>query len=121
MSDGASLLWADFIIYQTTMMVYVSILFLLRFAYYSAQSAWFNIILLGYIINAIVVIALYTIALFPNIYIKLSRSLVKILSKIHILKNPEKTLDSWTLQVTSFTREIKVLAKDKKVFFFVYV
>ena len=30
-SDGASLLWADFIIYQTTMMVYVSILFLLRF------------------------------------------------------------------------------------------
>ena len=34
-SDGASLLWADFIIYQTTMMVYVSILFLLRFAYYS--------------------------------------------------------------------------------------
>ena len=113
-SDGASLLWADFIIYQTTMMIYVSILFLLRFAYYSAQSAWFNIILLGYIINAVVVVALYTIALFPSIYIKLSRTLVKALSKLHILKNPEKTLDSWTLQVTSFTREIKVLAKDKK-------
>ena len=116
-SDGASLLWADFIIYQTTMMIYVSILFLLRFAYYSAQSAWFNIILLGYIINAVVVVALYTIALFPSIYIKLSRTLVKALSKLHILKNPEKTLDSWTLQVTSFTREIKVLAKDKKSIF----
>lgn len=115
-SDGASLLWADFIIYQTTMMVYVSILFLLRFAYYSAQSAWFNIILLGYIVNAVVVVALYTIALFPNLYIKLSRILVQLLTKLHILKNPEKTLDSWTLQVTSFTREIKVLAKDKKVF-----
>ena len=56
-SDGASLLWADFIIYQTTMMIYVSVLFLLRFAYYSAQSAWFNIILLGYVINAVVVVA----------------------------------------------------------------
>lgn len=113
-SDGASLLWADFIIYQTTMMVYVTILFILRFGYYSAQSAWFNIILLGYIINAVVVVALYTIAIFPNVYIRLSRVLVKILAKIHILKNPEKTLDSWTLQVTSFTKEIKNLSKDKK-------
>lgn len=116
-SDGASLLWADFIIYQTTMMIYVTILFILRFAYYSAQSAWFNIILLGYLINAIVVIALYTIALFPKVYIKLSNVLVRILGKIHILKNPEKTLDSWTLQVTSFTKEIKSLSKDKKSIF----
>ncbi len=61
---GLACCGADFIIYQTTMMIYVSILFLLRFAYYSAQSAWFNIILLGYIINAVVVVALYTIALF---------------------------------------------------------
>ena len=51
-SDAASLLWADFIIYQTTMMIYVTILFLLRFGYYSAQSAWFNVILLGYAVNA---------------------------------------------------------------------
>lgn len=61
----------------------------LRFAYYSAQSAWFNIILLGYIVNAVVVVALYTIALFPNLYIKLSRILVQLLTKLHILKNPE--------------------------------
>ena len=72
---------------------------------------------MGYIVNAVVVVALYTIALFPNLYIKLSRILVQVLTKLRILKNPEKTLDSWTLQVTSFTREIKVLAKDKKSIF----
>lgn len=113
-SDGASLLWADFIIYQTTMMVYVTILFLLKFSYYSAQSGWFNIILIGYIVNAIVILALYTMALFPKLYIRLSGYLVKILAKIKILKNPEKTLESWTLQMTSFTSEIKVLSKDIK-------
>lgn len=112
-SDGASLLWADFIIYQTTMMVYVTILFLLKYAYYSAQSAWFNIILLGYGINAVVIIALYTMALFPKVYIRLSGFLVKVLGKVHILKNPEKTLNTWTLQMTSFTSEIKQLSKDK--------
>lgn len=113
-SDGASLLWADFIIYQTTMMIYVSILFLLRFSYYSAQSGWFMIILFGYLINAVVILALYTMALFPKVYIRLSRTLVKILAKIKIVKNPEKTLDSWTLQMTSFTTEIRNISKDKK-------
>lgn len=79
-----------------------SICFSCVLLYYSAQRHWFNIILLGYIINAVVVVALYTIALFPSIYIKLSRILVKVLTKLHILKNPEKTLDSWTLQVHEF-------------------
>ncbi len=113
-SDGASILWADFIIYQTTMMVYVTILFVLRFGYYSAQSAWFNVILIGYAINAIVIVALYTIALFPNVYVKLSGALARILGRIHVLKNPEKTLDSWTLSMQSFTGEIKSLSRDKK-------
>lgn len=113
-SDGASLLWADFIIYQTTMMIYVTILFLLRFSYYSAQSGWFNIILVGYVVNAIVILALYTMALFPKMYVLMAGKLVKILAKFKILKNPEKTLESWTLQMTSFTSEIKVLSKDKK-------
>lgn len=113
-SDGASILWADFIIYQTTMMIYVTILFLLRFAYYRAQSGWFNIILVGYIINAIVILALYTMALFPKVYIRLSRILVKLLAKVKLVKNPKKTLESWTLQVTSFTTEIKNISKDIK-------
>ena len=113
-SDAASLLWADFIIYQTTMMIYVTILFLLRFGYYSAQSGWFNIILVGYIINAIVILALYTMALFPKVYIRLAGFAAKVLGKLHILKDPEKSKDSWNLQMTSFTKEIKALSKDIK-------
>ena len=113
-SDAASLLWADFIIYQTTMMIYVTILFVLRFGYYQAQSGWFNIILLGYVVNAVVILALYTMALFPKIYIRLAGFLAKILGKLHILKNPEKTKDSWNLQMTSFTKEIKNLSTDIK-------
>ena len=113
-SDAASLLWADFIIYQTTMMIYVTILFLLRFGYYSAQSAWFNVILLGYAVNAIVILALYTMALFPKVYIRLAGFFARLLGKLHILKNPEKTRDSWNLQMTSFTKEIKSLSTDIK-------
>lgn len=114
-SDGASILWADFIVYQTTMMIYVTILFLLRFTQYSAQNAWFNLILLGYLINAIVICALYTMALFPKVYVRLSGFVVNLLARLHIVKNRKETLASWNLQLTSFTTEIKKLTKDKKL------
>ena len=113
-SDGASLLWADFIIYQTTMMLYVTILFAMKYSYYSAQSAWFKLILVGYLINAVVIVALYTMALFPELYIRLAGFFAKILGKFRIVKDPKKILDSWTLQMTSFTGEIKRLSHDKK-------
>lgn len=113
-SDGASLLWADFIIYQTTMMIYVTVLFLLKYQYYVSQSAWFNLIMLGYVINAIVIIALYTMALFPNVYVTLSGAIIKVLARLRIIKDPQKKMDSLMLQMKSFTVEIKALSKDKK-------
>lgn len=114
-SDGASLLWADFIIYQTTMMLYVTILFLLRFGYYSAQNGWFNLILLGYLINLAVICALYTMALFPKVYIRLSGVVVKLLARLRFVKDKEKTLASWNLQLASFTVEIKKLSRDRRM------
>lgn len=113
-SDGASILWADFIIYQTTMMLYVTVLFLCKFSEFQNQSVWFNLVLAGYVINAVVIVSLYMMAFFPKICINLSQWAVKILTKLHILKEPEKTLESWTFQVTSFTKEIKKLSRDKK-------
>ena len=114
-SDGASILWADFIVYQTTMMLYVTVLFLLRFSYYSAQNAWLNLILLGYLINVIVVGALYTMALFPKVYIRLSGVVVNLLARLHLVKNRKETLANWNLQLASFTSEIKKLTKDKRL------
>ena len=51
-SDGASILWADFIVYQTTMMLYVTILFFLRYHHFMRLlGAWIYVILAGYFIN----------------------------------------------------------------------
>ncbi|MEG0823893.1 MAG: lysylphosphatidylglycerol synthase transmembrane domain-containing protein, partial [Erysipelotrichaceae bacterium] len=65
-SDGASILWIDFIIYQSVMMLYVSILMLLRFTYYyNMSSPFFILVLLGFIVNGIIIAALWTMAKFP--------------------------------------------------------
>lgn len=115
LSDGASLLWADFIIYQTTMMIYVTILFIVRFTHYLNMSAWFWIVFVGYLVNLVVICTLYTIALFPRAYIRISVWAAKLLGKLSFIKNPQQMVENWTHQMTSFTVEIKQLSKDKKV------
>lgn len=114
-SDAASLLWADFIIYQTTMMIYVTILFALRFQHYANLSTWFWIVFAGYLVNLAVVVGLYTIALFPKFYIRIATWGVGLLGRMHILKHPEQTLANAEAQMTNFTREIKKLSQDWKV------
>lgn len=114
-SDGASLLWADFIIYQTTMMIFVTILFVLRFGHYVNVSAWFWIVAAGYVVNAIVIIGLYTIALFPKLYIWLSGKIPYWLAKIHIVKDPDQVKEHWIAQVTRFTSQSTQLTKNWKV------
>lgn len=115
-SEGASILWADFIVYQTTMMIYVTILFILRYAHYmNIIGSAFLFILIGYFVNACVIAVLWTVAIFPKTFVKLSRKLVELLAKLHIVKNKEKTLASWTLQVEGFTSEIKKMHHEKKM------
>ena len=116
LSDAASLLWSDFIVYQTTMMAYVSILFLLRYSYYmSLIGPFLLMILVGYMINLGVIGILWTMALFPRIYQTFSSLAVRLLAKLHIVKDMDKTLNSWSHQLQAFTQEIQKLKNEKKL------
>lgn len=112
-NDGLSLLWADFIIYQTTMMIYVTVLFFLRFTHYVDLNTWVWLVAAGYLVNVVVIVALYTMALFPNLYVWLSNKLVKILGKLHIVRDPERQATVWSENVRGFTREIKRLSHNR--------
>ncbi|WP_304755134.1 lysylphosphatidylglycerol synthase transmembrane domain-containing protein [Ileibacterium valens] len=112
-SDGASLLWADFIIYQTTMMIYVTILFALRFTHYVNLSAWFWIVFAGYLMNVVVIVILYTIAIFPVFYLRLIDKLLNVVSRFKFFKKREAALVKTKDTITRFTKEIKHLSQDR--------
>ncbi len=112
-SDAASLLWADFIVYQTTMMIYVTILFAFVFGNVYEKNAFFLLVFCGYLVNICVITALWTMALFPKAFVKLSQWGVLLLCRLHLIKNKEATLSAWTIQIEAFTSEIKRLKKDK--------
>lgn len=118
MSHAISVLWTDFVVYQATMMAMVTLLFLLKFQQYSSQNIWFNIILVGYLINLVVIVVLMTVPLLPGFYTRLAGGLAKLVCKLHLSHDPERLKESWSLQVQSFTQESKILLQDKKRLFY---
>lgn len=114
-SDGASLLWADFIIYQTTMMLYVTVLFFARFSHYVNLNSWIWIVGAGYLVNMAVIIALYTVAIFPNFYIKLCEKFFHFLGRLHLFRGFEQKAETWVKRVAGFTKETKALSQNKRL------
>ncbi|MDY3035013.1 MAG: YbhN family protein, partial [Absicoccus sp.] len=54
------------------------------------------------------------IALFPKLYIRLTGKLAKFMGRFKFIKDPEHIVESWTIQVTQFTKEAKTLSQDKR-------
>lgn len=116
LSNGASILWIDFIIYQSVMVAYSTVLMILRFSYYyNEHSSFFLLVLIGYVVNSMVIVLLYTMAKFPKAYQKLSYWIVNILAKVKIVKEPAVTITNWNVQLESFTSEIQNIKKHKKM------
>ena len=78
----------DFFLYQSTVLFYVSILLLTRFSYAMEHfQIYFFLVLLGFAINASVILILWTMARFPKLYVKISRGIVNVGFRFHIVKN----------------------------------
>lgn len=110
------MLWMDFIIYQSVMVAYSTVLMIWKFSYYYTEhSSFFLLVLIGYVVNSMVIVLLYTMAKFPKIYKKISYWIVNLLSKIRIIKDPVATITKWNAQLESFTSEIQTIKKHKKM------
>lgn len=114
MRDGISILWLDFIVFQSVILVYVLVLLILRFGYYyEVHSQWFLLVIAGFIVNSFVIFVLWTLSAFPNLYVMLSNKVVSIGAHLHIIKQPEKTKAAWEEQMTLFQEQILILKQDR--------
>ncbi|MBR4456477.1 MAG: flippase-like domain-containing protein [Solobacterium sp.] len=118
LTEAAGVLWMNFIIYQTTMVVSVFILLLLKFhEFYSKYSQFFVIVLLGFAVNAAVIVSLWALIRFPKFYTWLSTKGIAIAAKLHIVRDREKALASLDSQITRFQNEINILSGHKDMVF----
>lgn len=114
LSDSASVLWMDFIVYQSTMILSVFILILLRFHhFYTNYSQFFLLVLLGFLINSLVIIGLWALVRFPKVYTWLSTTGIHLASRLHLIKNKDKALASLKDQLDRFGSETTKLKTHK--------
>lgn len=115
-ASASSALWMDFIIYQITLIAYTIVFMFLRFPYYySRYPLLLTFILLGFLINGSVVIALWSMARFPKIYEKISYWFCHFCYKLHFIRDEEKALEAWNHQLKTFTHEINTNKENKKL------
>lgn len=114
-SDAIGVLWLDFIVYQTTMSLFVLFLLIIRFPYfYGKYSQFFIIVIFGFLINSAVIVLLWALATHPKFYRWLTTSGLAIGSKLHLIKDKEKAKRSIDGQLSRFDQEIAILRAHKK-------
>lgn len=114
--DIASILWKEFFLYQIVVVGYACILIFTHISFSIEHfSAYFLLVMIGLLINASVILILWTMSHFPKLYTKISSIVVNLAHRLHIVKKKEETLEKWNTQVRYFSKEINKLKQDKKL------
>lgn len=114
--DSGSVLWMEFIIYQSCLTILSLVLILLKFAFfYSQYSSLFIFVILGFAINTFIIFFIYGLAKFASLHEWIKNKGVKIAYKFHLIKDPSKTIESIEVQLEKFRNESKKLGRNKKI------
>lgn len=122
LTNSVGVLWLDFIVYQSTMCLFVLALLILKFPYfYSNYSSFFLVVIFGFLVGAAIIVFLWLLACSPKFYTWLTTKGIEIGTKIHLIKDKQKTISSLNVQLTQFAKEIVVLKTHKKMIAFLVV
>ena len=116
--DATNIAIQNFIVYQIAL-VLLGLIAVLTNKYlnlFSNLGLIKKLILLGFAINAIVIIALFSLACMKKLNKLIMKLIVKILTKLKIIKEKEKIINDLNETIEQFHEGAKTLLKDKKSF-----
>lgn len=115
-SDSASILWMDFILYQSSMVMTVFVLFLLKFHEFFAYRKSLSILIgLGFVVNVLVILGLWMLAHMKWLYTWLSTTGLKLGLFFHVISDEETALTKLNEQLERFAFEVQRLKTHRKV------
>lgn len=117
-SKGTNIVIQNFIFYQTALVIYgiIAVLYNAIFHIFPKVPFLRTLVLIGFIINIIVAIALFTICLSRKFTRKSMHLIINILSRIKIVKNKTQVIEKWEIRLDEFHGSAKDLRKRKKLF-----
>ena len=117
-SDSASILLMDFIVYQSTLVVYTFILILARVNHIAgSKSLVFKLAFFGFMINFIVIIGLLLLAKSRKAHEFITHQGIAFMAKLKLIKHPEEKAKKINEDVMKFRTELTRLGNYKKLMF----
>ncbi|WP_028042445.1 lysylphosphatidylglycerol synthase transmembrane domain-containing protein [Candidatus Stoquefichus massiliensis] len=115
-TNSASILLMCFICYQSVLVIYTGIVLLMKYNYFvNEQPGVFSLAILGFFINFAVILGLFGGAKSKRLQNFLTHTVLKFLSKIHIVKDYELTCIKIEQYLSDFREQLKFLQKNRQV------
>lgn len=114
-ADAISILFIDFIVYQTTMIITILSLILLRFSKFTQVSNWIWLVIIGFIINSFILVSLVLIAKSKRFHHFVSINLINLLLRLKLIKNKEQVINNLNNQIEKFQQATFILTNNKRV------
>lgn len=113
---SSSILLMLFIVYQSVLVVYTTIIMVLRYTYYSSiYSGFFSLAVIGFLINLGVISSLFFGAKSKRLQDFFTNTVLKLLAKLHIVKNYEEKCIEIKNKLENFRTELALLQKNRIV------
>ncbi|MDD8049464.1 MAG: lysylphosphatidylglycerol synthase transmembrane domain-containing protein [Thomasclavelia sp.] len=113
---SSSILLMLFIVYQSVLVLFTSIIMVFRYSFYSSiYSGFFSLAILGFIINFCVIASLFIGAKSKTLQNFFCKYIIKFLAAIHIVKNYDDKVIEIQQKLDSFRSELTILLKNKEV------
>ena len=111
---GSSLtaLLSKFIVYQAVLTIYSAVILIFRIGYVLETSAlMLPLVIIGFIVNTAVIAGLLMLAFFRKPTVKIAHFVIKLLGKLHIIKDVEKKIDYIDQEMEMYYQNFQFIKK----------
>ncbi len=117
-TNSSSILLMCFICYQSILVLYTAIVVLFKYTYFLNEGTGiFGLAMLGFLFNFVVIVSLFVGAKSKKFQNFVTHYVIKLLKKIHIIKNYEDTRYMVEQYLSDFREQLYFLQKNKPVLF----
>lgn len=108
----------NFIVYQIALVLLgiIAIVYNHHFVLLKENDLLKNLVVVGFLVNFIVIVALFLLTCTKKINKILMKFIIKVLNKIHIVKNKDEKIKQFNEYLNEFHQGAKIILQDKKLF-----
>ena len=108
----------NFIVYQIALVLLgiIAIVYNHHFVLLKENDLLKNLVVIGFLVNFIVIVALFLLTCTKKINKILMKFIIKVLNKIHLVKNKDEKIKQFNEYLNEFHQGAKILLHDKKLF-----